>query len=83
MTNDEARAFGVPEERLKEFQETYHRDMRKVVQRQAENGAAKPIRAAISSMLPLIQDMVDLREILTFVTEIYCRPGWGKPAERV
>lgn len=83
MTKDEAKAFGVPEERLKEFQEAYHRDMRKADQRQAENGAVKPIRAAISSMLPLIQDTDKLREILMFVTEIYCRPGRGKPAERV
>ena len=83
MTRDEAKAFGVPEERMKEFQDRYNKDLKKAAQRQAENGAVKPIRAAISSMLPLIQDADKLREVLMFVTESYCKPIKGRPAERV
>lgn len=74
MNKAEAIALGVPEERLSEFQEVYHRDLRKAVQRQ-EYGSTKPIRAAINSMLSSIKDVDKLREVLSLVTEIYCRPS--------
>lgn len=80
MNKAEAIALGVPEERLKEFQEKYHRDLRKATQRQ-ENSATKPIRAAINSMLSSIKDVDKLREVLVMVTEIYCRPIKAKPEE--
>ena len=70
------------EERRKAFQETYRRDLRKTVQRQAESGAVRPIRGAISSMLPLIQDADKLREVLMLVAEICSRPQKSTPGER-
>ena len=80
MTRHEAIALGVPEERLNEFQELYHRDLRRAVQKQ-EYGSTKPIRAAINSMLSSIKDVDKLREVLVMVTEIYCRPIKAKPEE--
>lgn len=80
MTRQEAIALGVPEERLNEFQELYHRDLRRAVQKQ-EYGSTKPIRAAINSMLSSIKDVDKLREVLVMVTEIYCRPIKAKPEE--
>lgn len=80
MNKTEAIALGVPEERLNEFQESYHRDLRRAVQKQ-EYGSTKPIRAAINSMLSSIKDVDKLREVLVMVTEIYCRPIKAKPEE--
>lgn len=72
MTREEAIALGVPEEHLKEFQELYHRDLRKTAQR--ESGSASNLRAAIAGLLPVIKDADELRSILMLATEIYSRP---------
>lgn len=81
MNKAEAIALGVPEERLKEFQEKYHRDLRKAVQRR-ENSTTKPIRAAIDSVISSIKDVDKLREVLAVVTEIYCRPSKARPEDK-
>ena len=72
MTREEAIALGVSEERLKEFQELYHRDLRKAAQR--ESSSASNLRAAIAGLLPVIKDAEELRRILVLATESYCRP---------
>ena len=81
MNKAEAIALGVPEERLKEFQEKYHRDLRKAVHRR-ENSTTKPIRAAIDSVISSIKDVDKLREVLAVVTEIYCRPSKARPEDK-
>lgn len=80
MTRQEAMAFGVPEERLKEFQDQYHKDLRKTAQ-SLRNDSERPIRGAISSMLGRIHNLDQLREILMRVTEIYCRPIKARPED--
>lgn len=72
MTREEAIALGVSEEHLKEFQDFYHRDLRKATQQR--NGSGANLRAAIASLLPVIHDTDELRRILMLATEIYCRP---------
>lgn len=81
MNKAEVIALGVPEERLNEFQEKYHRDLRRAVQKQ-EYGSTKPIHVAINSMLSSIKDVDKLREVLALVTEIYCRPIKARPEDR-
>lgn len=71
MNKEEALALGVPEERLRDFQEVYNRDIRRAVRNQ-QAGSAKAVRAAIDSMLPLIHSVAALREILEVVTRLYC-----------
>ena len=79
MKKDEVLALGVPEERLREFQDKYNQDLKKAVRNQ-QDGSAKAIRAAIESMLPLIRSTPALREILNLVTRLYCVPR-PKPKE--
>lgn len=79
MNKDEVLALGVPEERLRDFQDKYNRDLKRAIKNQ-QDGSAKAIRAAIDSMLPLIHSTPALREILKFVTRIYCAPC-SKPKE--
>ena len=79
MNRDEVLALGVPEERLREFQDKYNRDLKKAIKNQPD-GSAKAIRAAIDSMLPLIRSTPALREILELVTRLSCSPR-SKPKE--
>lgn len=79
MKRDEVLALGVPEERLREFQDKYNQDIKKAIKNQ-QDGSAKAIRAAIESMLPLIRSTPALREILNLVTRLYCVPR-TKPKE--
>ena len=82
MTRDEALSLGVPEERLKEFQEYYGRDLQRAVNRKAE-GSSKAVRTAIESMLPLIRRPAELRKILDLTTRLYCSPDNQWPEENV
>jgi len=79
MNRDEVLSMGVPEERLREFQNKYNQDLKKAVRNQ-QDGSAKAIRAVIDSMLPLIRSTPALREILELVTRLYCSPR-SKPKE--
>lgn len=81
MTKAEVIALGVPEDRLKEFQEVYNRDLWKAVKNQ-QGGSAKAIRTAIGSMLPLIHRTVALREILELTTRLYCAPDNFRPEDK-
>ena len=73
MKKEVVLAFGVPEERLKEFQDVYNRDLKKAVIHH-ENGSIRSIRNAINSMLPMIRSEEDMREILRVTAESYSRP---------
>lgn len=73
MTKNELLALGLPADRLKEFQEIYHRDLRNVAQKHFDSNI-KPIREAVESILALIRNPDDMREILRIVTEFYLTP---------
>lgn len=79
MTKAEILALGVPEDRVRDFQEHYTRDVRRVAKKQAPGTA--PIRAAIVSMLPMIRDTGKLRRVLDLVTRIYCDPSRTEETE--
>lgn len=79
MNRDEVLSLGVPEERLKEFQDKYNRDLMRSIKNH-QDGSAKAIRSAIESMLPLIRSTPALREILELVTRLYSAPR-SKPKE--
>ena len=82
MTREEVLALGVPEERLKEFQAYYGRDLQRAVNRKAE-GSSRAVRTAIESMLPLIRRPAALREILDLMIRLYCSPDNCRPEENV
>lgn len=84
MKKEEALALGVPEERIREFQDLYNRDLRRVAARVNESGGGG-VRAAIASMLPMIQDVDNLRKLLMSVTHFYITenrpPKSARPSE--
>lgn len=67
MKKEEILALGVPEEKIREFQELYNRDLDNRLRHPKDSG----IRAAIASMLPMIQQEENLRKILKSVTHFY------------
>lgn len=72
MLKEEVLAFGVPEEKLKEFQEVYHRDCRKAAYRMGK--AVDPdadTRSAINAMLKLIKRPETLNKILRDINKYY------------
>lgn len=70
MKKEEVLALGVSEERLREFQDKYNRDVQRAVIHH-ENGSIRSLRGAIESMLPLIRKEKGLREILRVTAESY------------
>lgn len=75
MNKNEALALGLPEEKLKEFREIYHRDVRKAAARLTGNPKyqAEELRAAIQPMLSVISEIQSLRAILSTATHHYMR----------
>lgn len=71
MNKAELLALGFPEERLKEFQRLYHRDLRKAVQ--SADKEAKELRAATIPMLNAIKSPERLRLILATVSHHYLK----------
>lgn len=76
MKKEEIIALGVPENRVRDFQKLYTRDVKKMAM--AAPGKCGPIREAIISMLKMVQDVDALREILDLVTRLYCSPKTRK-----
>lgn len=75
MNKAELLALGLPETSLREFQELYHRDLRKAVQRAAEKPEQEEdkLREAVTAMLPAIKDSGALRAILATTTHHYLK----------
>ena len=71
MNKAELLALGLPEENLKEFQQLYHRDLRKAVQ--SESTQVGKLRAAIIPMLGAIKSPEHLRLILATVSHHYLK----------
>ena len=67
MKKSEVLALGVPEDRIREFQDLYNRDLDNRMRHPKDSG----IRSAIASMLPMIQQEENLRKILKSVTHFY------------
>lgn len=75
MNKNELLALGLPEEKLKEFREIYHRDVRKAAARLTDNPdrQAEELRAAIQPLLSVISEIQSLRAILGAATHHYMR----------
>lgn len=69
MNKAELLALGLPEESLKEFQQLYHRDLRKAAQ--SVDREAGDLRTAIVSVLAAIKSPERLRLILATVSHHY------------
>lgn len=74
MNRQEVLALGVPEEKYKEFQYLYNRDLEKAAARKAAaEGGNIETRAAINAMLKLINRPETLNSILKFINTAYYR----------
>lgn len=72
MNRQEVLALGVPEEKYKEFQYFYNRDLEKAANRKhAEEDADWQTRSAIHAMLKLIKRPETLKAILVYVNSAY------------
>ena len=81
MTKGELLALGLPEERVKEFQEIYHRDVRKAARLlNAPDRRADELRSAVSSMLSALSETESLRAILAAASQHYVREYQGGAA---
>ena len=73
MNRQEVLALGVPEEKYKEFQELYNRDLNsRVASRMAEDNESS-LRSAINAMLKLIKHPETLNGILKYINTAYYR----------
>lgn len=71
MTKTEVLSFGVPEERYKEFQEKYNRDLNSRLRSEMSKEADPLIRSAILAMLELIKRPETLESILKYINKAY------------
>lgn len=71
MTPQEALAFGVPEERYKEFREVYNRDLNNRVAKKTAEKKINATMAAILAMLPLIKKPETMEAILKYINKVY------------
>lgn len=67
MKKEEILALGVQEDKIREFQDLYNRDLDNRLRHPKDSG----IRAAIVSMLPMIREEENLRKILKSATHFY------------
>jgi len=80
MKKEEALALGVPEERIREFQDIYNRDLRKAVKndRDKQEGGTQ---TAIMHFVPLIKEEENLRKILKTVSHFYIMENPNEPQQ--
>ncbi len=72
MTKEEIIALGVPEEKYREFQRVYSRDVNKAAKHERmTEGIDQETRAAIHAMLKLIKRPETLGKILKYVNSAY------------
>ena len=72
MNKNEVLALGVPEEKYREFQYYYNRDLEKLANRKrTEEDVNWETRSAIQSMLKLIKRPETLKAILVYVNSAY------------
>lgn len=76
MTKAELQALGLPDDKQKEFQRIYYRDLHRAAQRMAQEGKTAEIeelRDGIIAMIRLIPDPDRLRRILATANHQYMR----------
>lgn len=74
MSRDEVLALGVPENKYKEFQYLYNRDIEKAAKRLRKlEDSDVQIKSAIFSMLKLIKKPETLEGILKYINNAYYR----------
>lgn len=72
MTKEEILALGVPEEKYREFQRIYSRDVNRAAKHERTvEGIDQETRAAIHAMLKLIKRPETLGKILKYVNTAY------------
>lgn len=89
MKKSEVIAFGVPEDRVKEFQEVYHTELRntaaRMIRKENEREALndeEAIKSAIYSMVSLMTGKERLNRILNYVNSQYFQMSKDKESER-
>lgn len=74
MNREEVLALGVPEEKYKEFQYLYNRDLEKAANRKCRlDDEGGQTRSAIYAMLKLIKRPETLNSILKYINTAYYR----------
>ena len=77
MKKEEALALGIPEDKVREFQALYSRDLASRMKHIKPSG----IQAAIESMLPLIREEENLCKILKTVSHFYILENQNAPQQ--
>lgn len=75
MTKEEVLALGVPEDKYREFQTLYNRDLNKLSKHyeRAEADEGYQTRSAIHAMLKMIKKPKTLHDILKYINKAYYR----------
>lgn len=73
MTKEDMIALGIPKDRMKDFRTRYFADVKKAAQRlnKSSDQSTDDLKKAVSAMLQVIDNPVDLHKILSFVSTVY------------
>lgn len=73
MTKEDMIALGIPKEKMKDFRTRYFADVKKAAQRlnKSSDQSTDDLKKAVSAMLQVIDNPVDLHKILSFVSAVY------------
>lgn len=73
MTKEDMIALGIPKEKMKDFRTRYFADVKKAAQRlnKSSDQSTDDLKKAVSAMLQVIDNPVDLHKILSFVSTVY------------
>ena len=73
MTKEDMIPFGIPKEKMKDFRTRYFADVKKAAQRlnKSSDQSTDDLKKAVSAMLQVIDNPVDLHKILSFVSAVY------------
>ena len=73
MTKEDMIALGIPKQKMKDFRTRYFADVKKAAQRlnKSSDQSTDDLKKAVSAMLQVIDNPVDLHKILSFVSAVY------------
>lgn len=73
MTKEDMIALGIPKDRMKDFRTRYFADVKKAAQRlnKSSDQSTDDLKKAVSAMLQVIDDPVDLHKILSYVASLH------------
>lgn len=84
MTKQEMIAYGVPEDRVREFSKAYHKDIRELATRDAQYILDKKdvtnLRTAILALVPTLKNADSLRHVLKAVNRAAFAEDWDRKA---